>query len=304
MSEQYLRKFNLTVAAGSSGLDLSEMHVKFKVTQKDIMTPNSATIRVYNLKDSTSTSIQEEFTRVILQAGYEGSYGIIFDGSIIQVKRGKENATDKYLDIIAADGDEAMISGIVNSAMAAGSTFKDRVNAIAKGMPGVTVGYIADLPDDKLPRGRVLYGACRDHLDDIAHCTNTRWSVQNGVLQFVYVDGYLPGEAVVLTSLTGMIGLPEQTADGIHARCLINPQIKVGGKVQIDNKSVQQQTIAFDLNGIKQNAFIPEIATDGLYRTLVVEYEGDTRGTPWYSDLVMIKIDGNIPPSQQSRGRS
>lgn len=307
MADQYLRKFSLVVSAGSKGLDLSDMQVRFTVTQNDVQTPNGAAIRIYNLSDATSQKIEKEFTHVTMQAGYQtGNYGTIFEGTIVQVRRGKENPTDTYLDIIGADGDEAYISGIVNSALAAGSTFKDRVDAIGKALEpaGVKVGYVAEMPDDKLPRGKVLYGAARDHLDDIANATGTRWSIQAGQLQFISIEGYLPGEAVVLNSLTGMIGLPEQTADGIRARCLLNPKIKVGGRVQIDNKSIQKQQLDTSVGGVANNAFIPSIADDGFYRTLVVEYEGDTRGNPWYSNLVMVKVDAASPPSQASRGRT
>lgn len=306
MADQYLRRVRLTVTAGSTGLDLSNLHIRFNVRQWDYSTPNNATIRVYNLADQTADAIEKEFTGVTLEAGYEnGNFGTIFSGTIIQVRRGKEDPTSKYLDIIAGDGDEAQLAAIVNSAVNAGSTFKDRIAILAKTMEpyGVTLGYIADMPPDALPRGRVLYGSTADHLDRIAQATNTRWSIQNGELQFVSIDGYLPGEAVVLSAATGLVGFPEQTADGIRAKCLLNPKIKVGSQVQIDNKSVQQATLNLTRQGGQQNALLPSVAADGLYRTIVVEYEGDTRGTPWYSDLTLIALGAKLPPSQYQRGR-
>jgi hypothetical protein len=303
-SDLYLRKWQLVVSTGGQGLDLSEMHLKFMVRQKDMQTLNNATIRVYNLADSTAQQIEQEFTKVTLSAGYiTGNFGVIFQGTIIQVRRGRENPTDKYLDIIAADGDEDQISAIVNTGLAKGSTFTDRINAIAKSMPNVKVGYVAEMPPDKLPRGTTLYGAARDRLDDIAQSTGTRWSIQGGVLQFISIEGYLPGEAVVLNSQTGLVGFPEQTADGIAVKCLLNPKIKLSGRVQVDEKSVQQAVLNQTLAGSAQNTFLPSIASDGFYRTIVIEYEGDTRGQPWYSDLTLVKLGENVPPSQVQRGR-
>jgi hypothetical protein len=121
--QQFLRKIGLVVTAGSSGLDLSNMRIVFKVFQVDLpSTPNHATIKVYNLSDDTAKSVQKEFTAVRLQARYEGgSYGVIFNGTIKMVRRGRDNPTDTFLEILAADGDVARNFGIVNTTLAAGA---------------------------------------------------------------------------------------------------------------------------------------------------------------------------------------
>ncbi len=304
MERQYLRKASLVVVDGRQGLDLSQLHLKFNIRQGDLQTPNSAVIRVYNLSDARAKQIQKEFTRVILQAGYEtANYGVVFDGSIVQVRRGRESATDTYLDIIAADGDEAINFAVVSTAIAAGSTFKDRVDALSKAM-GVTQGHIADLPAGSLPRGKTIYGMARDHLRDVAFSTDTKWSVQNGELQIIPLNGYLPGEAVVLSANTGLIGMPEQTQDGIRVRCLLNSRIKVGGRVQIDNKSIQQAHLDLSVQGSASNAFLPSISDDGFYRVVVNGMDGDTRGGSWYSDMICIAMNEAVPPSLVARGYS
>ena len=37
------------------------------------------------------------------------------------------------------------------------------------------------------------------------------------------------------------------------------------------------------------------VAADGLYRVLVVEYQGDTAGNDWYADLTCLAADGSAP---------
>ena len=103
---QWLRACSLIVADSSDqGLDLSELRIVFDVRKGETETPNSAEIRVYNLSEATMSRMRREFTRVILQAGYRSNYGIIFDGNIRQTLQGRENGTDTYIEIIAADGD-------------------------------------------------------------------------------------------------------------------------------------------------------------------------------------------------------
>jgi hypothetical protein len=299
--QQWIRKVGLVVSAGSSGLDLSNMRIKFKTNQADLpSTPNYAVIRVYNLSDDTAKSVQKEFTAVRLQAGYEGgSFGGIFSGTIKMVRRGRETPTDTYLDILAADGDIARNFAIVNTSLAAGATQKDQLAATTKAM-GIPAGYTPDLPPGTLSRGKVLYGMARDRMNDIADTSNCTWSIQNGQVQMVPLTSYMPGEAVVLNSNSGMIGLPEQTEDGIHVKSLINPRIKIGALVQIDNKSIQGAFLGgsnlFATGRLESlPGLLPKVTADGFYRVYVCEHTGDTRGQEWYSELVCLAIDSSAP---------
>lgn len=307
MSRQYKRFCSLIVSGGDGeGLDLSELRIEFKVRQWDIQTPNSADIRIWNLKPETSKRVEKEFTRVTLQAGYEGAdAGIIFDGTIVQIRRGRANATDTFLDIMAADGDAAYNFAVVNASLAAGSKPEDRLKAITAAMEKyeVTQGATPEdgLGDATLPRGKVMFGMAQDHMRDLAASTLTTWSIQNGKVNVVKKDGYLPDEAVVLNSQTGLIGLPEQTQDGINARCLLNPKLKVSGRVQINNASVQRAAASLQYTAIN---YFPSVAEDGFYRIVVIDHEGDTRGDAWYSDIVCVAIDETVSLGLGQRGYS
>jgi len=289
--------------ADGQGLDLSQLHFRFAVRRADLQTPNTAEIRVFNVSQDTANRIQKEFTRVILQAGYEqGNYGVIFDGNVKQVRRGRESATDTYLEILAADGDEAYNFAVVNTTVASGSTMADRMVAAEKAFKdhGVTEGYKPDgLDGNRLPRGKVMYGMARDFMRDAANTLGATWSIQDRKLVIVPLTGYRPSQAVVLTSKTGLIGMPEQIQDGIKARALLNPNLIIGGKVQIDNKSVQQARINMSYTAIN---FFPQIADDGFYRLLTVDHFGDTRGNDWYSDLICLGLDDTVPPSMAVKG--
>ena len=298
---QYLRACKLIVAsAGGSGLDLSGLHIKFAIKKADAQTPNTAEIRVYNVAETTVARIRKEFSRVVLQAGYETNLGVIFDGNIKQVRFGRENGVDTYIDIAAGDGDDAYNYAVVNTTLAAGASQRDQINAAASPMSdrGVKPGYIGETGDTKLARGKVMYGMARDYMRQSAEASDTSWSIQDGKLQFVPNTGVLPNQAVVLNSKTGLVGTPEQTNDGIKARCLLNPMLKIGGKVKINEKDVAQAKLA-DTSKDAQANKPADIASDGFYRLLVVEHSGDTRGNDWCSDLVCLDIDATQPPDKQ-----
>lgn len=302
-NNQWKRKISLIVSNDKgNGKDLSQFHVQFNINQNDTQTPNNAFIRIYNMSDDTSKSIQKEFTRVTLQAGYEtGAFGIVFDGTIKQIRRGRINATDTYLDILAAEADLNLNFGVVNKTLAKGTKVSEQVQSYADAMD-IPVGYTSyGVGNPQLIRGKVQYGMARDGMRDIARTTQTSWSVQNGKIQVIPLTGYAPGEAVKINSATGMIGLPEQTQEGISARVLLNPKIQIGTQVQIDNASIQraQFQLHFGTTGEQERAInetlLPSIADDGFYRVLVVEHSGDTRGQEWYTDITCLTVNKTVP---------
>lgn len=298
---QYIRRCNLTVSGVSGdGLDLSSLRIVFKVKKSDAQTPNTAEIRVYNLAPNTAKQIRDEFKRVVLQAGYESNYGVIFDGNIKQVRIGRESGTDTYIDIAAGDGDDAYNYAVVNSTLAAGAKQSDQINAAAGSMTskGVGKGYIAETGGAKLPRGKVMYGMARDYLRQSAEASDTTWSVQDGKLQFVPLTSVLPNQAVLLTSKTGLVGTPEQTNDGISAKCLLNPMLKIGVRVKIDEEDVAKAKLPDTSKDSSANK-PADISKDGIYRLLTVEHSGDTRGNDWYSDLVCLDVDATAPAGKQ-----
>jgi hypothetical protein len=309
---QYIRKASLIVGdAQGNGLDLSELRFAFSIRRGDLQTPNTADIRVYNASQQTADRIRQlmpspEFTRVVIQGGYDGNYGVIFDGTIKQVRKGRESQLDTYLDITAADGDSAYNFAVSALSLAAGSTPNDHVAAVLQGMAefGITQGYAPEIEANPLPRGKVIFGMCRNEMRKIAKNTNTAWSIQDGKLDLVPLTSYKPGEIPVITAATGMIGLPEQTQDGIRLKTLLNPNIKIGQAVKLDNESIQRYRYNLSISQAANNAMIAasnKTNDDGLYYVMVADHQGDTRGNAWFTELTCLAIDATIPPSYLQR---
>lgn len=295
MSKQYLRRVSLIVGdASGKGLDLSDMHIVFTVWSATTQTPKHANIRVYNLSSETANRIKNEFTAVFLQAGYDGSYGQIFSGTMIQKRRGRENGTDTFIDIVAADNDSGYNWAVVNKTLAAGWTQTDYYKALIQTMApyGVSAGYAPDFSPAQLPRGKVMYGMARDYMRELSGASGSHWTVESGKLHMVPVNGYLPGETVVLTSQSGMIGMPTQTIDGIVVRCLLNPNIRPGRLIQIDNASIQQAAFSASYTALN---FFPSLDADGFYKVYSISQSGDTRGTSFYSEMICAAVNGTAP---------
>lgn len=288
---------------GNRGVDLSDMRIHFQVVQDDTQTPNHASIRIYNLSQETAQQVQDEFKVVTLSAGYsQGQFGIIFRGDIKMVRRGRSSPVDTHLDILAADGDLGYNYGFINQALAAGYTAQVQIEALRKAM-GAAPGFLPDnIPPGAASRGKVMFGLARDRMRELANSLNATWSIQNGKLQIVPRTGYIPGTAVVLNSRTGLLGRPVQTEGGIYAKCFINPTIKIGCLVQIDNASIQRAFIGGNiLRGTRDQVetqaalTLPRISEDGYYRVFVADWTGDTRGDEWFAELTLLAVNLTAP---------
>lgn len=294
--KQFLRRCDVLLADSSGqGLDMSRLRINFYIKKEDAQTPNTARVKIYGVAADTVARIKKEFVDIIIQAGYEENYGVIFRGNIKEVRTGKENGVDTFVEISAGDGDAGYAFGTINKTMAAGSSQNDIVNAAMIGQPG----YIPDLGGEKLPRAKVLYGMKRDVLRRSAQSTDTTWSIQDGKMQFLPLTGLLPGQAVVLNSKTGLIGTPEQTVDGIKAEALLNPLLKIGARVIINEKDVASIKLKSLEKAETKDKEPAKIAADGQYRLLKVEYVGDTRGQEWYCKMVCLDVDASAPAGKK-----
>lgn len=317
MSRQYKRSAQVTLGGSGGSIDIeayeddvghpdaASLRVKFKVQHAELGVPQHADIWIYNLSDATEQKIQKEFQTVTLKAGYGGDNQIIFAGELIQKRSLRENPVDTVMALLAKDSERAINSAVLSQTLKSGNTYRDQVDACLKALEpfGVKEGFIADLGSKRMPKCRVMHGMVRDLLRQIGQATNTAWSIQGGKLQMVKNDGFIPGAPIILNSRTGLIGRPEQTIDGIIVRCLLNPRIRPGTKLKIDQSSINQAAFSPAYTAEVNNAMIPPLATDGLYKVLFVDEDGDTRGPPWYTVATCIKATGGtIPLSLVPRG--
>lgn len=301
MTSQYIRKLSVVVSKDNGqGLDFADFKVQFTVRRGDISTPNSCDVRIFNLKDETAKLIgQPEFTTLSLSAGYEGNFSLLFQGTIKQFRLGRLNALDSYVDLTAADSDEAYNFAPVLVSVPAGTNQGGVAKVLLNSMSrfGVTQGYLPTLPSNQLIRGKVIYGMARDEYNRFAWTNNCKWSLQDGKSTLIPYTSYIAGSAVPVISVsTGLIGIPEQTNAGISIRTLLNPQYKIGTLVQL---TVGVNTFRRSLDLPSQGANIKtaqqvQTSADGLYYVMRAEHEGDSRGNEWYSDLTCLSVDSTI----------
>lgn len=301
MTTNWMRKCSLIVANDAGeGLELSGLKISFNISRPDISYPATAMFKIYNLSRNTNSRIrQNEFTQIKFVAGYQDNYGLIFSGQIQYSYSGRENPTDTYVVIQAADSDQAHNFAVMNTTLAAGYTQQDVHTALMKpiGVYDIVAGATPEFATTKAPRGKPMFGMHRDEVSSLAAQCKATWRYENGRLQMVPENAYL-ADAIVLNAQTGLIGMPEQTINGgINVKCLINPNIQLDTLIRLDNKSINQvglsnQEIA---TGSTAGASVQQPAVldmDGDYIVKNIAYYGDTRGNTWYQDMICIAKGG------------
>lgn len=320
MTQQYLRNLSLVVAdPAGKGIELGALRVVFEVRRGDTQTPNTCDVRVYNLsKDTASRLYSPEFTQLQLMVGYQGQQlQQIFYGSIKQVRIGREDQKNTYVAITAAEGDQAYNYAVLSLTLAKGATPTDAIQALIKRMATaasstptggnggqvVQPGYMPTLTSNGYQRGRTLFGMCRNDLRELVGSNNCKWFIQGSQLDVVPLNGYVTEPPVLLTPSTGLIGVPEQTQNGLTMRVLINPAIKIGRVVKLDYSDINQLRYGTDVDSASLALFLAQTTTklnpSGLYYVLRAEHFGDTRGLQWYSDLTCLSVDITVPPDTQ-----
>ena len=323
----FIRKCKLVVSnTAGNGIDLSNLRVKFRVQAMTVNTLKNAEITVYNLSPDTAKAIfsttpsnspnnqfpTAEFNQVSLWAGYQtGPFAQIFQGNIVYMRLGREDALTNYLTLVASDGDQGYNWGILNKSLPTPSeaTPADQFAAIVTALQpyNIGAGYTPfasgyqgpAIVTKPLSRGKVLYDSLPNILNQFASSLGCIWNIQDGLLN-IYPSNSPPpvqGDVITLTPQTGLVGVPEQTLDGLTVRCLLHPSIKTGSYVQVPTQYITQGVVTgpqpnpADLSLSK----LPNISTNQLYQVYALAQVGDTRGkgADWCAELICIPTDKN-----------
>lgn len=313
----WLRKWRILItdANDKKALDVSDLHCTFSVEKKRSVT-NFATINIYNLNEETEKKIISTGNRLIIEAGYEGQisvnknnntplskvvgddtfketgkekqYGVIFDGEIIYPTRHKENNTDFVLTLLAVDGANPLRKNFIAQTHNRGLNQRQIVDiACSKAKVATPQNKISQgLSGQRLPRGKVFFGSPKDIISNVARNNAADWWIEDGQLNIQKLTDNPAGDTIVVSPTTSLIGMPQQTQDGVNFIILLNPAIKIGQTmIRLKNSEIREM----QANPGKPP---PKLDDERLYQVIQAVHKGDTRGNDWYTEISAISRYG------------
>lgn len=217
--------------------------------------PNTCELTVYNLNPEHRSALEELRPKVgdprgipcKIDAGYKDNQtSNIWLGDLRTVESYKDGSD--WLTVLGSgDGEKAFQTSRINVPMGPGTTATTALTAIAKSL-GVGLGNVATAAAEieakgfssKLAHGMVISGQASRQMTDFARSAGLEWSIQDGSLQFVRRGATMPGQAVLLSPATGMLGSPTVDNEGVlTVRMLMIPDIRPGVLLVIDSERIQ-----------------------------------------------------------------
>jgi hypothetical protein len=260
-----------------NGIEITDLQMEFTITKKLGKAPDTCTIVITNLAETTRGELEKHPLNLHLDVGYDGEYRRIFTGDLrwgSSIKQGPDWKTTLQI----ADGARAFREAQVSKPFKAGTKVRTALTECARSM-GLALPRdlaVSTELEEQFAAGITLDGAAHDELTRLLAPYGYEWTIQDGTLQAYKDDQARVGEALVISEANGMIETPVFAPPSESARKsksvrrstirsprltirnLLYPQIVPGVKLQVDS-----------------------VTTRGIYKAIQVTHVGDTHGEDW-----------------------
>ena len=268
---------------GVVGVATNGVFVDFSVEKTLESNPNTATIKLYNINESSRALLKEKGALIRLEAGYQNVAEEIFIGDVGFV-RSIRVGPDMITEVQSGDGRKNLRDAKVNATLGPGATTKQVVELLTRELQ-VGVGTIKGLVDEAFQNGVTLSGPVKSVMDRIMKNSDLEWSIQDGNLQALPVNEPSEDTTIVLSKDTGLVGTPAKrepdtkkptsSGDGIEFTALMRAAIKPGVMVGIRSEEI-----------------------NGFFKIRKANYAGTNRAGPFWVKCEAKEVPGITLPNQ------
>lgn len=280
------RTYRLRIGtAGELGLDITELHVEFKVDKSDkAEDKNKATITIVNLSSKSIDRIERD-QAVIFEAGYgdERERRTIFIGqveSVSSILAGQVVRTT----IKCIDGYIPLREGYTAQAFPAKTSVRTMLQTLITqdlgfAAPQLFNGTLGDSKglNKEYQSGSAKIGQTSDIISALCKDNFLTWLIREGNVLVYPVDGSTDIEVPLISAASGMIGSPQRAADNGN-KSAGSLDLKVVYKVK---------TLLDGTYNIGDLVRVESVFTNGIFRISKVSHQGSFEGPEWVSNLTL-----------------
>lgn len=275
MALQFNRVARLRVGvSGTLEKEFIGLRTIFKFEKNLESNPNTGSISVYNLSETSRAKFEAKNAICSLDVGYGEKLTQIFKGNISKATTRKQGV-DIITDIELGDGEKAYNEATIELSLPAGTTAEQALNKVTTSFQNVAFGGIDAVKSfiingvKSYGKGITLSGNSKAIMDILTKTLNMEWSIQDGQIQVLEKNKPTMDVAFELTPETGLIGSPGKIKSdsgknnpdgGIEFQCLLQPNLNPGRAIKIKS-----------------------FAINGEYRITKVTHEGDNFSGNWLS---------------------
>ncbi len=275
MALQFNRVARLRVgASGSLEKEFVGLRTTFKFDKNLEANPNTGSIIVYNLSESSRAKFEAKNAICSLDVGYGDKLTQIFKGNILKATTRKQGV-DIVTEIELGDGEKAYTEATIELSLPAGTTAEQALNKVTSSFQTVAFGGVDAVKSfivnsiKAYEKGITLSGNSKAVMDVLTKTLNMEWSIQDGQIQVLEKNKPTMDLAFELSTETGLIGSPGKIKSdngatnpdgGIEFQCLLQPNLNPGRVIKIKS-----------------------FAINGEYRITKVSHEGDNFQGAWLS---------------------
>lgn len=267
-------EFKVEIKEQIVGIIIKEMQIEFDIDRNLKKSPNQCSIKITNLNEESRTAFKELDLYVVLEAGYEDNYSVLFSGDVTYAMS-EHDDTEWVTHLECGDGDRLIAGARIARSYKPGSSIRGIVNDVYAGLgQRVPESIASDSAFDKeLPRGYTAFGDVRRVLTQVLKPLGFSWSVQDGQVQILSPES-TTNQIFVLSQSNAMIGSPEfgqpprTTKKGkrknptVTVKCLLFPQLRPGGIIELQSKEIS-----------------------GQFKLLSVKHKGSFVGNEWTTEM-------------------
>lgn len=310
------RKYRIIVYdSNGNGIDVSDLHVQFECSKSCLKEIPQGTIKIYNLNAITEGRIVQNGVSATIEAGYDDSFAMIYEGKILFATRYKESAVDYVteLNMVDGSGDRLESESNIGDTRRRGLTRREVLGAIAADNNFPTILDEKNLDEnymnEKYIRGKVMFGSSYDNYYSIASSPKIITYIDDGKIITTSLNDYAQVSQDQILQLDYDSGLidsineitaSEASVNIITFKALLNPKIKLCSFVRIKNEYIRELGFSYGEAG-KTGVDFEEInpikgtkSAWGVYKVVKVMYVGDTRGNDWYIECQAVAQSGSL----------
>ena len=230
-------------------LEIETLRVDFSISKNDKSSTNKSMVSIYNLSQTSINFLSQDEMELKLFVGYETQDDtfMILKGDInsLEVER---NGLDTIAKIDVQEGKTDLKESFLNKSYAKGTTKKKIIEDAIRALPLANllsesqIDAILNSIDnlrEKLKNGTTFSKKTKDVLDDMLDLVGVSWSIQNNEVVLLGKKDVLEDEIYYISPESGLIGSPVKKESGYNIETLLLPEIKVGGRVEIESKDVE-----------------------------------------------------------------